>query len=529
MTMTRTSWRPLVALGLVAALMAYVGCSTKPEAPTKVTEASPSPEGSTAPPAEKPKLFADWPTPAGALLISGEQDGYLEPCGCTEGQTGGLRRRFDLIERMHDQGWPLAKVDLGTLIKAPASARGGFEQSKIKFDMALKALGLMKYDALALSAEDLKLGVDEAFGRFVNLDKGPKVVAANVVPAQGFEATIVPFVKTAAGPIKVGVTAVIDPAALKALPDSAKDTLLPTVKAPEEVLGPVLADLEKDTPVRVLMVQGPPEMARALGEKFPGFHVVVATSPFADPPDRPEMLNGEKTMLVSVGQKGKYVGVVGLFPDDRTKFRYQRVTLGSNYNGPAEPMRKLIEDEFQEALRAAGVVENFPRHDYVGGPAGATYVGAEACQSCHPNTFAKWATTKHAHAFEDIVTDPKGKRSDHQFDAECVTCHTTGFEYTSGWKSAAATPQLKGNQCENCHGPASKHMAEPDNPDFRKAMARTAASADKGGLCLRCHDEDNSPHFNFSTYWGQIAHTKLDTYADPKVHQPPKVASQEMP
>ena len=28
------------------------------------------------------RIFVDWPRPQAALLISGEQLGYLEPCGC---------------------------------------------------------------------------------------------------------------------------------------------------------------------------------------------------------------------------------------------------------------------------------------------------------------------------------------------------------------------------------------------------------------------------------------------------------------
>jgi hypothetical protein len=207
------------------------------------------------------------------------------------------------------------------------------------------------------------------------------------------------------------------------------------------------------------------------------------------------------------------------------------VTLGTWLDGPARPMHDLIEDEFQGMLRSAGVVENFPRHDFVGGVPGARFVGAETCKSCHPNTFAKWAGTKHAHAFDDIVTDPKRVRSDHQFDAECVSCHTTGFEYTSGWKSAALTPYLKGNQCENCHGPASKHVENPDDPAARKAIALSAAAAQQNRFCIRCHDEDNSPKFDFTTYWSQIAHKGLDQYTDPKVHQglPVKVAEKAEP
>ena len=50
-------------------------------------------------------------------------------------------------------------IELGTLIKDPAGARGGFEQAKYKFDYALKALNLLNYDAIALSDQDLKVGV----------------------------------------------------------------------------------------------------------------------------------------------------------------------------------------------------------------------------------------------------------------------------------------------------------------------------------------------------------------------------------
>jgi hypothetical protein len=87
-----------------------------------------------------------------------------------------------------------------------------------------------------------------------------------------------------------------------------------------------------------------------------------------------------------------------------------------------------------------------------------------------------------------------------------VACHTTGFEYNSGWKSPTATAYLKGNQCENCHGPASKHLADPLDKKVRAAMHLTAKMADKNRLCLHCHDDDNSPHFNFVKYWDEIEH-----------------------
>ncbi len=76
---------------------------------------------------------------------------------------------------------------------------------------------------------------------------------------------------------------------------------------------------------------------------------------------------------------------------------------------------------------------------------------------------------------------------------------------------------MKGNQCENCHGPASKHVADPDNPAYHKAMALTPEKADKNRLCQGCHDGDNSPKFSFGTHYPLIAHKGLDDYKDPKV------------
>ncbi|MFO0953913.1 MAG: multiheme c-type cytochrome [Isosphaeraceae bacterium] len=531
----RPGFRPAAAVSLVAALLVYVGCSTpipstepdepRPAAGTTVqtppasksagSTTAPTEAKGTAASAETPRpptrpLFDGWPAPAGVVVFSGEQLGYLEPCGCTQGQLGGLLRRYAVVERIrNERKWPVVLLDLGSLVKDPAQARGGPEQAKIKFNVALKALTTLKYDAFALSAEDLKVGVDEAVGQFLNLpESGPKVLAANVT-ATGLESKIVPSLRVAAGKVTVGVTAVIDPEALKALKDPSLDLLTP--RPIDESLPSVLADLEKDTQTQVLMVQGPPALAKELAGKYPGFDLVVATSVLVDPEPEPTPLNGGKTLLVNVGQKGKYIGVIGVFEGDGPKYRYQRITLNPEVDGPSGPMKKVIEDEFRETLKQQRIVENFPRHEFVsgtGGTTGSSYAGVEACKSCHPNTVESWAATKHANAFESLVHDPKPNSV---YDAECVTCHTTGFEFTSGWKSPELTSYLKGNQCENCHGPGSKHAADPLNPTLRAAMHLTRDQADKNRVCLRCHDEDNSPHFEFAKYWDEIEHNALDT------------------
>lgn len=532
--------RPLAAVSIVALLLGHVGChGSKPEVPAtsgpSVTPASGSTQAAgaaaateseseseskastSAPPGPRP-LFDGWPNPDGVLVIGGEQLGYLEPCGCTAGQSGGLHRRYELTNKLRDERkWPVVSIDLGSLMKDPMAARGGPEQSKLKFTIALKALAALGDKALALSPEDLELGVDEVVGQLLNLPDGQlEVVAANV-QAPGLETKLVPSVRASAGPLKVGITAVVDPEMLKTLRDPSVDLL--QVRPIDEALAPVLADLEATTDAQVLLVQAPPATAKALAGKYPGFDVVVGTSTYADPPEDAERLNDGKTLLLTVGHKGKYVGVVGLYRDGGTSaHRYQRVLLDERFDGPAAAMKAIIQGEFREGLKQQRVVENFPKHAYparTADAAGAAFVGVDACKKCHPATVEAWRESKHSHAFASLEHDPKPNTI---YDVECISCHTVGFEYTSGYVSAEKTPGLKDVQCENCHGPASKHVAEPTSRPFLAALRVTRAQADRNRLCLGCHDEDNSPKFDFDKYWDEVEHNGLD---DPKEHLDP--------
>ena len=556
--MTLSSFRPLAAVGLVTAVLLYVGCArtyetadpikqvvvppatppqpvaTSPQAAevppatsTAGKELTEAPAKSGTPPKSKGKdpliKFAAWSKqpPAAVLVVSGEQNGYLQPCGCTDGQLGGLGRRYDLIEQLRARGWPVAAIDLGNLIHDPAASRGGPQQEKIKFDTAIKALAAMKYSAVALGPEDLKLGVLETISLLLNL-KTPLFLAANLQPTAGFEETVRPSMIISDGPVRVGVTAVIDPAVFNALADPDKAELV-TIKPAAEVLPAVVAQLDKDSAIQVLMVQGPPEEARRLAELFPSFDLVVSTAKFEDPDEHPEILNGGRTTLINVGRKGKYTGVVGFFPGRSPAVEFHLQALEGPAFREAEPMRILVDDQFPAVLKAIGVVEHYPRTANTAYPVGATYAGAASCQECHPNTFKKWSSTKHANAYA-ALTLPKRNR---EADAECISCHTTGFGYETGFVSATQTSFLKGNQCENCHGPGSLHNAEPDNVAYRQVMVKPAEVWDKAGLCVNCHNADNDPHFKFEPYYAQIFHKGLDTYDDPKVHQgkTPKVAA----
>jgi hypothetical protein len=497
-----------LGVAIVATSMLTSGCSRAPET------ARVHPGGHAA---NSGGILADMGQPALALVVSGQLDGYLEPCGCTRGQAGGLVRRYEFLDRLRRQDWPIIQIDLGGLIGPPENSRPSSELTTIKLRHALKALSLSGCDVMSVNADDLRPGVESTVRMYLDKSRvGMTLVSANLVATGPYAAAIRPSVMISRSGVKLGITSVVAPDSILAIDDPGRNSYLASISSPRPLLTAVLSDLEAATDYQVLMVNGPYELAVDLARSHPGFDIVIAASDHLSARSRhPEILNDGRTRLVTIGRRGMHVGV---FAFDRDRIgrppSYHLVALNDQFDGPGTLIKSVIQNEYRAELRAAGVVERFPRLEPIA-PASGAYVGAESCRECHPATFQKWSESKHAHALESLVNDP---RPDLVFDPDCIRCHTTGFPYKSGWRSAATTRHLAGNQCESCHGPGSRHVSEPDRADFREPM-KTATDAARRTVCARCHDHDNSPDFDFDRYWARIVHKGLDRYADPKTHR----------
>jgi hypothetical protein len=107
----------------------------------------------------------------------------------------------------------------------------------------------------------------------------------------------------------------------------------------------------------------------------------------------------------------------------------------------------------------------------------ASYVGVDACTKCHEEERAFWDKTRHAKAYATLSDQNK------EFNLDCVSCHVTGYDEAGG-SSVTHVDKLKDVQCEVCHGPGSKHAADPKK-------VKPLMSKPKGDLCVKCH---HSPH-----------------------------------
>lgn len=89
----------------------------------------------------------------------------------------------------------------------------------------------------------------------------------------------------------------------------------------------------------------------------------------------------------------------------------------------------------------------------------ASYIGIDKCSSCHAEERAVWDKTDHAKAYATL------EKKFVEFNLDCVSCHVTGYEKPGG-STVTFVDTLKNVQCETCHGPGSKHAAEPTKKEF---------------------------------------------------------------
>lgn len=118
----------------------------------------------------------------------------------------------------------------------------------------------------------------------------------------------------------------------------------------------------------------------------------------------------------------------------------------------------------------------------VSGPPPA-YAGASDCETCHGSVLSTVMLTPHAQAFTNAIFSEAGG----QTNASCLACHTVGYRLASGFTNALKTPLLENVQCENCHGPAANHAANPDDPTVIPQVELAAE------VCGGCHSVRLAP------------------------------------
>lgn len=420
------------------------------------------------PPLSHPSLaFKKDPRVGFYLAIAGEELGYLEPCGCSEGLLGGISRRDSLLQYLSSQKTPVVHLAMGNSINHPGL------QAEIKLSSLKRALNLMGCKAYSMGPKELSMF--SSFQRIFGHTPFP-VLCANL-----YQTGRPVFPESALVNTKAGVTLGV----ISALsPSYAELALLQglELKSLEETLPPLIQKLRKKVNVLVLLFQGSKEESVTLLRRYPLVDVFIS----AQESVYPHFIEGKENVLVINSRKGKYMTILGWNLEKGLRLVSKKGIPLNDFIPDSQKMVTVYQDYVQRILEAG-----LPRPSPIP-TTGGSFEGSERCFSCHKHIRAEeiWRKSAHSHAFETLK-----KKGQHK-NPECLECHTVGYRFVSGFDSEALTPQLKNVGCESCHGPGSNHNKNPQRGYGKVGV----------GICLKCHTAENSPKFDFKKYHPKIDH-----------------------
>jgi 2',3'-cyclic-nucleotide 2'-phosphodiesterase (5'-nucleotidase family) len=524
----RLSCLPLLAIPAVAAvalaLVACEGCRSSTVSPTVV-----------------PSAAADAGAPTLRLYLVSDLAGALEPCGCTKDQLGGLDHFGAWVTQSRAQAPASLVAAAGPLFFMDEKLEGErADQDRLKAHAIARVLHQLGFAALAPGANDWADGVD-GLSKLAG-EAGASVVLGRTGGAPSFVSSVVRDV----GGLKVGFIGVGQAPgaeagsaedAVRRGADEAKRqgaNVLVALAAVGRGEAKRIADAVPELTAVVVgssRAHGDANTSAPQGERVGDVLVVQAANHLqsvavVDLYVRGAVAPGQVLKLadatgLELAQKREDLtrqiddlhvkiaawerdpatsaGDVAARKRDLARLEAERDSLdakppptqGSFFRYTLKEMRPALGVDAAIQADMAAYYKAVNDHNRVAfadrlppphGPDQATYVGIEACSTCHPGARAVWNGTPHSHAYATLSTQFK------EFNLECVSCHVTGYEQPGG-STVTHADKLKDVQCEVCHGPGSKHALSPSD---RTLIAANPAPS----RCLECHHPPHVEQFD---------------------------------
>ncbi len=422
----------------------------------------------------------------GFVVVSGDTSGWIRACSCASNQSGGLPRRGAFVEQLRRRGDVLL-LDVG------GNPGGDSEYERVKFEAILTGTTRMGLVAQNVGGPEVLFGAD--YLRDVAQRLGIPFVSANVRDARG-ELIAEPLRLAELSGRRIGITGVLSP-------EYATSGV--RVEEPREAVLRLLDSTPRRYDSLIVLAYLPETELHELAAALPEADVVVGGP--TGQGIAPRKIG--PTLLTSATNKGKFLVQLKAGPASAAVVWSAQLVEMHDGLGDDPAQNRIVE----------GLLAELERRDFAANrtgfvtaltaalPAEFRVAGSNSCRACHAAEWDVWESTGHAHAWQALA------EHGNEVDPYCQRCHTTGYGLPGGFVSAKRSGARVDVGCEGCHGPSLAHA--------RELETRTAfAAADQ---CAGCHDLDNSPSFDYGSYWPRIRHgpTVESTVSEPSAATKP--------
>ncbi len=402
--------------------------------------------------------------------------GKIEECGCKGHPRGGLARRATVLDGIWKEGTPVLQVDAGDVFGPRTQA----DREQTKF--LCSELGTLGLDAIGLGEQDLNYGLD--FLREMMSTHNLPFTSANVRDAGTNELIMPAYRIVERGGVRYGIVSVLDPQ--QQIQTLTGSDVQFAIADPLATLRELLPKVQHEADSVVLLSHLGESGTETLLRELQGVDICVIGHTYRNI-EAERMIND--TAVFASAFEGRFMGRANLSVEEGTG----RVTaidvaiadLDDKVEHDPETAARVEAFKqglvaFKDAKRSA-----YPR---VHGSEKEQFLGDRSCFTCHEAAWQAYATSGHRRAYASLRSDGQSSEPD------CLVCHTTGYQHKNGYADERPYNALVNVQCEACHGYGTEHA--------RDGKWREQARAS----CVACHDQANSPDFEYAAYWEKIRH-----------------------
>jgi hypothetical protein len=371
-------------------------------------------------------------------------------------------------------------------IKNAAQMRQELPLLEVRSPLIVKSLNIIGYDAANVGWQDLLLPPEHLTDAAAN--SSFPFLSANLRAAKTGEAAFPPYHIKEFDGFKVGIFGLVSdkmPAGIH------RGMVRHTVLDPIAAARRAVEELGESCQLIIALTSQGLEDDVVLARAVPGIDLILGG--LSHRVLYQARLEGD-AIIVQTGTKGMRVGHLDLEFDPGRGGRWTpRKSAGKDaarvFSWKAVSLAKTIKDhpvivalleEYRELLREKEVAAKMSPPSRAESSA---YVGVGTCRKCHIEETAEWHRSPHAGAFATLVA----KRQD--ANPDCLICHVTAFGKSGGYVPGRLAPDLRGVQCEACHGAGRSHGK------LGKLERKVPET-----VCRGCHNKDNSPSFRYEKY-----------------------------
>ena len=374
----------------------------------------------------------------------------------------------------------------------------GLSGDRERAELIFGAMEKMGYRVATLGESELNFGWN--FIQPLAAEHHLTFVSANVFDLKTGKPLVQPYVLEEVAGLRVGIFGLLGNQIVLKPPEGEE---APEVRSALEAAQTIVPELRgRCDAVVALLHLGPTEAADLL-QKVPGIDLAV----FGHDPglaNTVEFAEGSTTYVVKAADRGQRVALVNLSrgTERPVDVSAEVVLLSDNVPQDADLAAlldredKKIKEEVQLETARLTIKREMDRGD-------DHYLGDATCRKCHENVFQQWQTTAHARAFGSLETMSQDG------EASCLACHVTGYGHPSGFVGAHSSPDLRGVQCESCHGMGTQH-----GPGYAQAARATCGTCHTAGMPAG-HPGSWRGNVSFKSSWRGIRHPPATAYARP--------------